>query len=345
MHPHEMMDEWTLRRHVGRLQQVAGVRRAVLEDGKGRGVRVADVSNGSGLAFTVLLDRGMDIGRASYRGVPLAYMTPVGHAHPAHYEPDGLRWLRNWHAGLLTGCGLSNVGLPQQPDASAVAGPMGLHGRLSNSPAEGCASREEFRDGVYTLAIEGTVREASMFGENLELRRTISTALGRNVISIRDTVTNRAFQPAPLMILYHVNIGFPMLDGHARLVAVEHEVTPRNADAEPGLSTWMEAQEPTPGYVEQCFYHELPADDAGFGRMRLENPGISLAVEVACGKETLPYFTQWKMMGEGAYVMGLEPANCHCEGQQAEREGGTLQELAPGERAEFAVDISVRELS
>jgi len=62
-----------LSQHVGDLRQVAGVRLAELADGPERGMRVADVTTGSGFAFTVLLDRGMDIGAATYNGRPLAW--------------------------------------------------------------------------------------------------------------------------------------------------------------------------------------------------------------------------------------------------------------------------------
>lgn len=344
MRRYETMNEKALRKHVGGMGQIAQVRTAVLDDGKGRGVRVADMRNGSGIEFSVLLDRGMDIGQASFKGVPLAFVTPVGYSHPAYYEPEGLRWLRNWHAGLLTGCGLRNVGSPQQTDPMAVAGPMGLHGRLSNTPAEKCAVEEEFVNGAYTLSVRGTVRETSMFGENLELVRTISTALGRNTISVRDRVTNRGFQASPLMVLYHINLGFPLLDETARLKARPHKLAPRTNEAKAGLSAWNHAQAPAAGYTEQCFYHDIPADGDGLARMRLENRGLKLAVEVAYRKAELPFFTQWKMMGEQTYVMGLEPGNCHCDGQQKEREGGTLREIWPGETVEFLVEVSALEL-
>ncbi len=55
--------------YVGSMNQLARVRTSVLDDGKGRGIRIADVDNGSGLRFSVLLDRGMDIGDASFNGV------------------------------------------------------------------------------------------------------------------------------------------------------------------------------------------------------------------------------------------------------------------------------------
>ena len=64
------LEQKYLHERIGSMQQLAFVRRAVLEDGKGRNMRVVEISNGSGLRFSVYPDRGMDIGEASFKGVP-----------------------------------------------------------------------------------------------------------------------------------------------------------------------------------------------------------------------------------------------------------------------------------
>lgn len=50
---------------------------------------------------------------------------------------------------------------------------------------------------------------------------------------------------------------------------------------------------------------------------------------------------QWKQVGQGTYVLGLEPANCLGEGRSAARERGTLVELAPGEVRSYALEMKV----
>ncbi|MEA2069005.1 MAG: DUF4432 family protein, partial [Verrucomicrobiota bacterium] len=117
----EFCQNWTedkIRRHTGRMEQLAGITRMTLDDGHSRGIRCAQVRNGSGLQLDVLLDRGMDIGQAFYKGVPLAFLTPTGFGHPAFYDAESFGWLRNWGGGLVTGCGLSNVGNPAEPGSS-----------------------------------------------------------------------------------------------------------------------------------------------------------------------------------------------------------------------------------
>jgi len=331
-----------LKPYVGSMSQLARGRTSILEDGKGRGMRITDVDNGTGLRFCVLPDRGMDIGDASFQGHPVAYLSSVGLIHPAYFEPDGFRWLRVFHAGLLTGCGLRNVGLPEAEKGLCVDGPLGLHGRLSNTPAESLSVAQEWVNGQYQIRVSGLLREARFFGENLELKRTISTAMGDNTITICDAISNCGVRPSPLMMLYHINAGFPLLDETAVLEAKVKRTFPRAKEAEKGVAAWAKCQPPTAGYLEQCFYHDIQEDACGMARMTLRNPTSGISLEVAYRKAELPFFTQWKMMGEQEYVMGLEPANCHPDGQSIERENGTLQNIKPGETVHFRVVITLR---
>lgn len=325
------MDEKELKPYVGSMDQLARIRTSVLDDSRGRGIRIADIDNGSGLRFTVLLDRGMDIGDASFKGTPFAYQTPVGLVHPSHFEADGFGWLRSFGAGLLTGCGLRNVGGPKAEEKMRVDGPLGLHGRLSNTPAEDVAVSKGWENGKYCLSVCGKVREVCFFGENLELKRTISTAMGDNSIAICDEITNLGVRSSPLMLLYHINAGFPLLSENSVVEGRVKQTTPCTENAATAVGEWNRCQKPAGGYVEQCFSHDVETDLDGMARMTLRNPEYGLAMEVAYRKTELPYFTQWKMMGAQEYVMGLEPANCSPNGHPGEQKNGTLKIIEPGE--------------
>ncbi len=210
--------EWTreaLLARVGDLSQVAGVRTVTWEDGNERGLRAAEVRTGSGLAFTILLDRGMDIGPAYFNGLPLAFASPTGFPHPAFFEPAGNGWLRTFGGGLLVGCGLSNVGSAGEDAGEA----LGAHGRLSLLPARRVATGETWEGDACRIWVRGEMRQASFFGENLRLEREISAGLGESRIAVRDVVENLAAAPAPLMILYHINPGWPLVDADSVLEA------------------------------------------------------------------------------------------------------------------------------
>jgi galactose mutarotase-like enzyme len=331
---------WTrneLLKRIGDLSQVAGIRLGEWVDGVERRLRVAEVRTGSGLDFTVLLDRGMDIGPAAFKGLPLAWLSPAGFAHPAYFDPDGLGWLRTFGGGLLTGCGLTYLGAPDVDEGEA----LGLHGRLSHLPAQRVRIGETWRGDECTFAIEGEMRQARLYGENLRLSRRITAGLGESWIAIHDIVENLGSAASPLMILYHINLGFPLLDETCRLVAEPHTVEPRDGTAAQGLDEWMHFQPPEANYSEQDFYHDLPADENGWSGIQLVNPAQHIALSVRFHKATLPNLVQWKQMGQGAYVLGLEPANCRVGGRSQERERGSLQYLQPGEQREFRVEIRI----
>jgi hypothetical protein len=332
-----LKDKSFLNERVGKMEQLASIKRFVFDDGKERGVKGAEVSNGSGLNFTVLLDRGMDIGAASFKGVPFAFLTPCAFSHPAYFDSSGLEWLRNWGGGLFTGCGMLNVGSPDTD--------LGLHGRLSNIPAENVSSSSEWINGKYQLSVKGEVKQSKFFFENLRLERCIKTAMGSNEIVIEDTIENCGFKTSPLMLLYHINLGYPLVSSDSELIAEKHELLPRDEEAASGIDSWNKFQKPTPDYTEQCFYHDLPEDENGFASISLANSSLGMAVKISFRKNELPNLIQWKQMGQGAYVTGLEPANCRPEGQSKERENGTLKEIQPGEIVKTAVKISLEDIS
>ncbi|MBM4459178.1 MAG: DUF4432 family protein [Chloroflexi bacterium] len=330
-----------LLQRVGDISQVAGVRLSELADGFERSVRVADVRTGSGLECTVLVDRGLDIGPASFGAAALAWRSPMTAAGPAFYEPHGLGWLRGFPGGLLTTCGLTHFGAPAEEEGQA----LGLHGRASYIPATHLACGGDWRGDEYEIWISGQLREAVLFGENLALRRRIRARLGESRLFIEDTVSNEGFAPTPHMMLYHFNFGFPLLDEHAELLTNDVEVRPRDSSAAAGLADHARFQPPTAGYREQVFYHTPRAGEDGYAQVALVNRGFGggqgLGAYVRFRMAELPRLVQWKMMGQGAYVCGLEPATNWAGGRAVERAAGRLQCLAPGETRDYRLEVGV----
>ena len=317
--------------YVGSIEQLAYARTAELTDGAGRGNRIVDVCNGSGLSFTVCPDRGMDIVEASFNGVPLAYRTCSGHHARLGCQPGGTQWLRTWPGGLLTTCGLRSVGNPN--------GEFGLHGRISNTVAEDVNVFREWLGEKYMVCVRGGVREAQIFGENIRMTRQITTALGENVIDIHDEVVNLSNKPDYIQILYHCNFGYPFISPEARLVAEKHSVTPRTPDAEKGLATWDVMPRPKKGTQEQCFFHDLPAGKDHFASMSIVNEKAKVRVKVAYDTRTLPRLVQWKVSDAGTYVIGLEPTNAWLKGRAEDIADGTAQKIGAGETLVFKVRL------
>ena len=335
--------EWTKRdllERVGDLSQIAGVESFTYNDGVRDGVRALRVRSGGGLDFTVLPSRGMDIGAASYGGVPFAWVSATGTAHPHMLRPEGAGWLRTFHGGLLTGCGLQNAGAVNVDGGEA----LGLHGYLSHSPAEEVGVETTWIKDEACFSVQGTIREAVVFGENLRLTRTITTWLGSSTVRFNDVVENVGFEPVPLMLLYHLNFGWPLISEDTEImIDSTTPPVPRDSVAAEGEGRALRLEAPTPGYAEQCFFHDPVADNDGVATVRMVNRARRFEVVIRYDKEAFPFLTQWKMMGQGNYVCGIEPANCRVSGRAGERDAGRLQTILPGETRRFWAEITARE--
>lgn len=66
----------------GSFSQFAGVRLMTLGDGLERGIRLLEFRSGTGLRFTVLVDRALDIADCDYRGMAIGWHSPSGFRHP-----------------------------------------------------------------------------------------------------------------------------------------------------------------------------------------------------------------------------------------------------------------------
>lgn len=325
---------------IGDLRQLADVRSFEYSDGPERGTRGISIHNAAGLAFRVLLDRGMSIYDLYYRGVPFPFMSPVGAVHPAYYDPVGAGWLRSWPAGFLTPCGLTQVGSPCRDGEEE----LGLHGRIASIPAINTCWGTDWQEDEYLLWVEGSMRETTVFGENLLLRRRIWTRLDASRLWIEDKIENQGLQPSPLMFLQHINLGFPLVGSGARLILPDHETRPRTENAAAGLPECQSFIDPVADYVEQVFYHDLSAGTDGYVEASLVNPnfngGQGLGITLRYLKSQYPVLVEWKMMRAGTYVVGVEPSTCYVEGRVAERNYGRLQFIQPGEIRKYSLEVN-----
>ena len=64
-----------------------------------------------------------------------------------------------------------------------------------------------------------------MFGEDLQLIRRIEAKIGESTFTIKDRVVNHGFYRTPHMLLYHINIGYPVLDEGSKFLApIKHTI-------------------------------------------------------------------------------------------------------------------------
>ncbi len=305
--------------YIGNPLQLYGVEEMRLVGGKGDGMRILHVRNNKGLAFDISLDRAGDISRLNFKGDNFGYFAPCGYVAPTYYDHAGGGFLKSFTAGFFTTCGLTAVGSPCTDDGEDLP----LHGTISNTPCENFSHFIE--DGAIHIKI--TVRDAALFSHQLVLTREYVCPIDENVIYMTDTIKNIGVRETPFELLYHCNMGYPLLSENAVVTVPASKVTPRNDHAKEGLENCLVMEKPQVGYEEKCYYFAL----SGKPTVSIFNPDIQKGLAMTFDTEELPYFTEWKMMGDKEYVLGLEPGNCLPDGRNVMRGRGILAFLSPGE--------------
>ncbi len=211
-----------------------------------------------------------------------------------------------------------------------------MHGRIGTVPAH-LTTTEATPAGI---TVAGTVRQTAVFAENLVLRRRITSEVGSSAFTVEDTVTNEGSSAGPHMVLYHVNLGWPLLDEGAVVDIPHTTVRPRDADAEEGFGSQYEIGAPVRGFREQVYIHEAAAERCA--TVTNKQRGLRFTLRFS---ETLPAVFEWKMTATQHYVLGIEPANTpEIGGRAAARAAGLLPRLAPGESASYRLSFEMERL-
>jgi Domain of unknown function (DUF4432) len=272
-----------------------------------------DVHVLGGIELRIHPRRGLDLGAAWFRGVPLAWIAPAGEG-----GAESADWRAAWGGGLVTTCGLDNVGAPSEG--------IGLHGTYTFLSARDVAT-ERSRSQVV---VRGTIDDP----RGLRVQRTIRTRVGEGRVEVADRTTNVSDQPLEAPQLYHVNLGWPLWDDGARVESDATEVRPRDDDAEP--HDWSTAPPQPVSLPERVWEH------AGATRGIVVNERLGLRVEI---ESNLPRLWQWVDPAPGVYALGIEPANCSLLGRAHDRAEGTLPFLESHEERSTRIAITAEEMT
>jgi len=344
-----------LARRVGDFSQLFGVELLSHGDGRERALRILRFRTGSGLSFDIMVDRAMDLGGMTFRGVPIGWHSPTGFRSPWLHEvdaEDGLGWLRSF-SGMMNSCGLDHImGVTEDtaehfcyPDRARIF--HTLHGRISYLPARLTGYGERWDDDRCYLYAEGEIRQAAMYAENLILERRIEVEVGTDTVTFHDRVRNLGFYPTPHALLYHINLGWPVVDKETRLVApiqstpfMVHD--PRATDIGP-----IEQADPQSRFFQQVYEHQIVAEDDGTARAALINDAFEtpagetgVALEIDYDGRAMPALFQWQNLQEGNYVVAIEPATVHGGSRSDWKERGELQILNHDDRRDYRLAIT-----
>lgn len=310
-------------RYIGHAFQVFGVQRYTLEDGKGRGMRFLHIKNGIGLEMHISIDRACDIAGVSINGKNVSYMCSNGFVAPSYYDDKGAGFLKSFSAGFLTTCGLTQVGSPNLFEGKELP----LHGTISHIPA----SAVNYWIDDEKISIEAVIEDETIFSHKLVLHRSIVVSTITNQFSVEDRIENRGEEVVPLQLLYHINLGYPLICEKAELRINSSMIEPRDDVAKSDIKHWSKIEAPAKQYVEKCYYHHF----TNHPEVSVYNPSTHVTCKIDFDHKQLPYLTQWKMFKNRDYVLGLEPGNCFPDGCKVSEEKGRLSTLEPSASKSF----------
>ena len=328
-----------VKQYVGNREQLFTVRESRLVGGRADGVRVVDIHNGGNLSLTVAVDRCMDIPVLRYKGRCMNYVTCNGLSHPAYYEVTGEGWSEAFSGGFLYTCGLSNTGLRSGTDWDTQK----EHGCIANRPAEHLNILETETEHGPAVELVGTMKEGMLAGTNLSLTRTIRVSYQKDEVEITDIVKNEGFRRVPQPILYHCNMGYPLLQPDSAFSIPHTAVRPRTPFAERELTNRNTILPPQDAMEETCYYYTPISDSSGWATAVLENAREYLRLRLSFDTSTLHHFVQWKNFVKGEYVMGLEPANAPIDGREDALSRGELPFLEGGEARTYRLRFTLDE--
>jgi len=338
------LDFARLRQRYASLDAYAAVRLVTLGDGAERGVRVLELRSGGGLEAEIVIDRTFDIGRLALNGTTVSWHAPAGYRSAANIDPhaeDGQGFLTGM-SGLLSTCGFDHIRQPERETAydaplhptPQIAYP--LHGGGAHQPARliGYGVNEEGpRPHIWC---EGEITQSMMFRGALRLRRRIEMPLGGRTITLADTVTNIGPTAVSSMMLYHVNLGYPLVD-QASVLSID-PAEKVWSDGDHDATTHFGPSPATP--VSEISVHRQTAEN-GMAECRLHNPETGLSFSLAYSSNTLPYLQLLRVRGDGYNLIGIEPCSTAGRTRRDARDAGEMPILNPGDSRRFSIEIAL----
>ncbi len=319
-----MKKEQEMMKYAGSMQQLAYVRPITWQEGRASGMKGWEVKNGQ-MNFQVMADKCLDVSSLSYRGINMTFLSKPGLQGRNHYDTNGQEAIHSIMGGLFFTSGLDNICSPCTIDGTDYP----MHGRIRTTPAEHLCADASWEEESYRIRVSGEMREAALFGENTVLRRSISTAYGEKTITVTDEIENESYQDSTMMILYHINLGYPFLDENLRLLIPTRSVTPRDDAAKGHEGGYDRMDPPKDNEPEYVFIHDLITDENGDAQILAVNDSLGLGLKISYNTKYLPYFMEWKSIASGDYVIGLEPANSSVYGRPWHEERGSVHQLKP----------------
>ena len=274
---------------ISNFDQIASLRRYKLLDGNEEGLEVIECNNGK-IMFLLNVSKALDVMQLYHEGTNISFISKNG------FTKREIPFLRRFEGGMLYTCGLDSVGGREGYE---------LHGTIHNSPAKftHCECNEE------GIVVEAIIKDTSLFGKNLILKRRIYSAIESESLEICDSLIKSGYKDEEYCLLYHVNLGYPMVDKDATIIADITSYKPRTPWAKENENTML-LMEDAKLQDETCYFLNLNKPCVS-----LVNNKLRKQFTICYSKDTLPHFVEWKSMVVGDYALGLEPCTTELDDQ------------------------------
>ena len=154
-----------------------------------------------------------------------------------------------------------------------------------------------------------------------------------------DYLQNVGDKTEPYMILYHCNMGYPLLSENSIVKIPHNDIVARSEAAEKNIDTALKMEKPQTQFEERCYFFDMK-ESGGIVKTGIFNPEIEKGVVFSYNKEQLPYLTEWKMMGKTDYALGLEPGNCQPGERTFLKKNGIVKYLEPEQKGTTALKFT-----
>ncbi len=295
---------------INHLNQICYARRYVLTEGIEAGLKVIEVYNGK-IRFLLNESKALDVMQLFHEGVNVSFLSKNG------FNVANCEYKRRFEGGMLYTCGLDNVGTHDGYE---------VHGLLHTIPA----AVTETSVSDTEIKVVGHMRQSALFGENLILTRTVTTKVGSDSFEIRDVLHNQGHSHSEYCLLYHVNVGYPMLDEGVKILQDIEHVHPHNDWAKEKMAGMNVLTDAIPGEDEQCYHiiHKTP-------HVEVVNERLGKRFALDYSQDTLPKFVQWNSRASGDYAQGLEPSTTFLD------DNFHRSTIAPDEKINFSIKMTV----
>ena len=293
---------------ISNFAQIASLRRYTYTDGKEKGLDVIDCDNGK-MRFLLNVTKALDIMQLYHEGQNVSFISKNG------FSAREISFSNRFEGGMLYTCGLDSLGRREGFE---------LHGTLHNTRANVIKATCN-EDGI---CVEAIIDSTELFGKHLVLCRKITSAIGSDSVVIEDTLENKSFRTEDYAILYHINMGYPMLDEGAKIIADIASYETRTEWAKANADGMFDITDSIPNNDETCYFLKMNKPE-----ISLLNNRLGKKFTVRYSSETLPCFIEWHSMASGDYALGFEPASTTLD------DNFQYQKLDAGKNVKFKVEL------